>query len=85
MELQEDLTRNNLKAWILSNHRNRPERGCGITKSFSAYRTPKALNARIESVLDVDCAIGSIERQWPGYLFKWKRAIPHLTWNTGEI
>jgi gliding motility-associated-like protein len=77
-----DLTRNNLKAGSYQITVT-DERGCGITKSFQLTE-PQALNARIESVLDVDCAIGSIEGvAWVS--IQGGKEPYRITWNTGDI
>jgi len=76
-----DLTRNNLSAGTYQITVS-DESGCGITKAFQ-FTEPQMLDARIESVLDVDCALGSIDGvAWVS--IEGGREPYHITWNTGD-
>jgi gliding motility-associated-like protein len=76
-----DLSRSNLKAGtyqvIVTD-----ESGCGVTKSIQ-LSAPSALTARIESMLDVDCAAGSIEGiAWVS--IQGGKEPFNIIWNTGD-
>ncbi len=77
----DNLTRSSLKAGTYEVI-VKDESGCGVTKTVQITE-PGTLNARIESMLDVNCAVGSIEGvAWVS--IQGGKEPYSISWNTGD-